>query len=401
MTRRFFYSLPPAGTRIPISLLFHSSRRTQNDDLGNSKLFNKYLNGAHTLYISSGRAALWLILKALSSINTERKKIILPAYTCPAVASAVLKAGLQPVLCDINLNDLGYSQDELENLLNEEVLALIVVHLFGFPVNVPSFAETCKKYGIFVVEDAAQAFGNEDPSTGKKLGLLGDVGFFSFGRGKPISALHGGLVATGLETIYDRCLDVFSTINDTSFSDGLLYWIQLALYYTFSNPYLYWVPQSMPFLHLGETRFESDFSISTGSSVAAGVIGTLIGNFEADKIERIKKTQWYQENLPASCSPARSFSTIPYPFLRYPLIVEDTAHRDTLLCKLPNAGISGELFYPSPLNELPVLRDMLCNSNIYPNAKMLSERLATLPVHSGTTEKDMLRIKHVVESIES
>lgn len=397
MTRRF-YSLPPAGNKIPFSLIFrvmmHGNR---NGGLEKSELLKKIIGDAHLLYLSSGRAALWLILKALSSLHPSRHKVIIPAYTCPALASAVLKAGLTPVLCDINLDDFGYFQGDLENLIDEDTLAVIVVHLFGFPANINAVTQLCRKHDVFVAEDAAQAFGNEQPEMGTKLGLISDAGFFSFGRGKPVSALHGGLIATRSSMIYDKYLETYHSIDHSSTSENLTYLAQLGCYSIFSNPSLYWIPQGMPFLHLGETIFQPDFPVSKGSDIASGIAETLLENFEDDKKSRMEKTQWYNENLPKTTVVSRLSSTA-YPLLRYPLITKDTAYRNALLKGLNSIGISGALFYPCPLNELDGLREVLSDHKPYINAKNLSERLITLPVHESVTLHDMNNIKSVIEN---
>jgi perosamine synthetase len=391
----FFRTLPPAGNKIPFSLI---SRSLSNCHIDGSGFLSEYLEGAHTLFLSSGRAALWLILKALSSIHPERKKVIIPAYTCPAVASAVLKAELKPILCDINLEDFGYFQDNLENLIDKDTLSVIVVHLFGFPANTEQVAGLCRKNGIFIIEDAAQAFGNKQPSTNDKLGLIGDVGFFSFGRGKTISALHGGLVATRSNMIYDQCLETYHNIGNSSASETLIYLAQLGCYSIFSNPSLYWIPQRMPFLHLGETIFEADLPVSKGSNIASGIAETLLDNFEEDKKNKMEKTQWYNKNLSVTIR-SENQPLANYPYLRYPLILISKAYRDSLLKKLSFIGITGALFYPCPLNELDGLREILGDNSTYINAKNLSERLITLPVHESVTQRDLTRIKEVIESV--
>jgi perosamine synthetase len=392
----FLRTLPPAGNKIPIPAILRSFKRKNSTE--GLKALTNFLGAKQVLFLSSGRAALWLTLKALSSLQPSRHKVIVPAYTCPAVASAVLKAGLQPVLCDINLDDFGYAQSDLEDLIDEDTLAVIVVHLFGFPANTKPVANLCQQNGAFFLEDAAQAFGNELPSTNEKLGLIGDAGFFSFGRGKPVSALHGGLIATTSNIIYDTCLEIYNSIDNSSTSENITYLAQLGCYSVFSNPSLYWIPQGMPFLHLGETIFQPDFPASKGSDIASGIAETLLENFEDDKKSRMEKTQWYNENLPETIA-VRRLSSAAYPFLRYPLITKDRAHRDALLKGLNSIGISGALFYPCPLNELDGLKEVLRDNNVYLNAKNLSERLITLPVHEGVKERDMIRIKRVIESI--
>jgi perosamine synthetase len=402
MKTPLFHSIPPAGNKIPsLAILRSFKRRLSKSHETESLSLRRFLGDAHILHLSSGRAALWVILKAISALQAERKRVIIPAYTCPAVASAVLKAGLQPVLCDINLDNFGYSVDDLANVLDNDVLAVIAVHLFGFPTNIDVVTPLCREHDVFVVEDAAQAFGNDVPSSGNKLGLIGDVGFYSFGRGKPLSVLHGGLTATASEEIHEQCLRIYDTLySQKNICTDLTYFASLFGYRLFSNPYLYRIVQSIPFLHLGETIFDPDFPVSKGSDIASGIVETLLEGLENNKKNRMKKTQWYNKNLPDTVTLTR-LSSVGYPFLRYPLVMKDKIHRDALLKGLASVGISGALFYPCPLNELDGLWELLDDYRTYINAKSLSERLITLPVHEGVTEHDMIRIRSVIQHLQA
>ncbi|CAD7772656.1 MAG: DegT/DnrJ/EryC1/StrS aminotransferase family protein [Candidatus Methanoperedenaceae archaeon GB50] len=78
------------------------SENTQGED-GFQEIIKTYLKVKHCLLVSSGTAALWLILKAAKEIEQKRNEVIIPAYTCPSVAAAVIRAGLKPILCDINI----------------------------------------------------------------------------------------------------------------------------------------------------------------------------------------------------------------------------------------------------------------------------------------------------------
>ena len=161
MKSPFFYSIPPAGHRIPMTTIARCIKRIRKNS--NSKLLEamqNLLGTRHILYLSSGRAALWLILKTLSSMRPKKREPIIPAYTCPAVVSALLKADLRPVLCDINNADFGFSGQELQQKINKNTLAVMIVHLFGYPANIEEVKGCCKQNNLFVIEDAAQAFGN-------------------------------------------------------------------------------------------------------------------------------------------------------------------------------------------------------------------------------------------------
>jgi len=396
---RFFYSLPPAGNKIPLSLLFKAMiGGSRNGGLENSTALKKVIGNAFSLYLSSGRAALWLILKTLSEFNPKKRKVIIPAYTCPAVASAVLKAGLQPVLCDVNLDDFGYSADDLERTFDEGVLAVIVVHLFGLPANIDQITPICRQHDVYLIEDAAQAFGNELPLTGTKLGTIGDAGFFSFGRGKPLSAIHGGLVVTISEKIYKKALEIYENLYSPSSSENIKYFPYAGFYDLLSSPYLYWMPQKIPSMHLGETIFEPDFPLTKGLKTSGHIIEGLLDSLERGKKGRMVRSQWYNNELPDT--PIFKKPSRPeYPFHRYPLLIKDRAVRDKIMKELKSVGISGALFYPCPLNELPGLCDILQDSQVYTKAKQLSHSLITLPVHEGVTSRDMHNIKSVTESV--
>jgi dTDP-4-amino-4,6-dideoxygalactose transaminase len=356
-----------------------------------------YLGVRHALYLSSGRAALWLALKALSSINPVRKEVVLPAYTCPAIVSGVLKAGLKPVLCDNNLNDFGFSEEDLHRKISENTLAVVVVHLFGYPANVERVKECCKKQGSYLIEDAAQAFGNSSfDSKNGMLGSQGDAGFLSFGRGKPISLLQGGVLTTNSDEIFFESQKFYDDLNHQKKFEELRYCLLIASYSLFSNPYLYWVPQRIPSLHLGETIFEPDFETSKGSELAASLLTELMRAFEEEKQVRRGVSLWYAEKfegIPKFRKPPKP----DFPYLRYPLFIEEKNLRDRMLTELMACGTGATLFYPFPLNRLPGLEKKLQDSSVYPNAQNLSETLIALPVHSGVSASHRQKILDIVK----
>ncbi|MCK5075843.1 MAG: DegT/DnrJ/EryC1/StrS aminotransferase family protein, partial [Calditrichia bacterium] len=106
--------------------------------------------------------------------------IIIPAYSCPQVATAVLKAGHKPVLCDISLETLAYESDLLIKRINEvDAKAVVVVNLFGLNDKIPDL-------DIPVIVDNAQQY----PFVVNK-NITAEI--YSFGRGKPLNSLSGGV----------------------------------------------------------------------------------------------------------------------------------------------------------------------------------------------------------------
>ena len=357
-----------------------------------------YFRTKNILYVSSGRAALWLILKALSQIKPKKNEVILPAYTCPAVASSILKAGLKPVLCDINLNDFGFKTENLRLKIGENTLAVIVVYLFGYPTNIEEVKKNCCEKGVFIVEDAAQAFGNTvADSRENRLGLIGDAGFFSFGRGKPVSVLHGGLLVTSSNEIFGRAQEIYWDLHGPVRFANFKYGLALSSYKLFSNPYLYWIPQRIPSLHLGETIFEPEFRTSQGLRSAASLLMEMTESIEKEKGIRRDNSRWYFSHF-QQITYIQNPENGDFPYLRYPLFIKNRMLRDKLLEKLISQGTGAALFYPCPLNELGGLKDILQDSDTYPSAKEISDRMITLPVHSGVTQSIRQKIKFIIEN---
>ena len=101
-----------------------------------------------------------------------------------------MKAGLKVRLCDINLETLDYDANLLGDAVTAKTLCVVTGNLFGIPSDIENVKSVCGRHRVFVVEDAAQALGGE--KNGKEVGTAGDVGFFSFGRGKNITCGSGG-----------------------------------------------------------------------------------------------------------------------------------------------------------------------------------------------------------------
>lgn len=397
MKKPLFYSFPPAGNKLPLKAIVRAMRNGGKPSGDLFKPVREILPAKYLFYLSSGRAALWLLLKALSLIQPDKKEVIIPAYTCPAVASAVLKAGLKVILCDINLDNFGFSKGELGKKVSKNTLAVILVHLFGYPANIQEVKEACRGHEIYLIEDAAQAFGNSVvDSPERKLGLQTDAGFFSFGRGKPISILHGGLLVTESKEIFLKAQEIYQFLNGSERFAYLKYDLFLSSYKLFSNPYLYWIPQHIPSLHLGETIFEPDFRTSRGLASTALLLKEMIASIEEEKQIRREHSKWYFSNLKTIADVQHPINP-DFPFLRYPILIKNRLLRDKLLKKLTLQGTGAAQFYPCPLNEIPVLNDILKDSNSYPKAKEIADRLITLPVHSGVSTSKLQKIGQIIK----
>ena len=155
---------------------------------------------SHVFLVSSGTAALTLTLMALKS-SSRRTDVVIPAYTCFSVPAAVLKAGLRPVLCDINPSTFDFDHALLERTLNDDTL----VRRRPSPVRHPvgHRARSRAVPGARHLRRRRRGAGDGRGIEGRKLGTLGDVGIFSLGRGKNITCGSGGIVVTNSAQIAD------------------------------------------------------------------------------------------------------------------------------------------------------------------------------------------------------
>lgn len=149
---------------------------------------------AHVVACSSGTAALQLGLAALKI--APGTKVAVPAYTFPATVNAVLLAGLEPVLVDIDPSTYNLDPDDLERVL-PEVGVVMPVHQFGLPSPIEGLSER-----TVVLEDAACALGAR--LGGRQAGTLGAMGCFSFHPRKIITTGEGGAVSTDDDELADR-----------------------------------------------------------------------------------------------------------------------------------------------------------------------------------------------------
>jgi len=144
-----------------------------------------YLGGGYVVGVSSGSDALLLALQLMGV--RENDEVVLPSYTFCAPLEAVLRLGATPVFVDCAAQGFNGDPTQMASALSERTRAVIVVHLFGAPMDLSEIGPICKARGIALIEDAAQSLGAH--TRDGKVGTLGDAGCFSFYPTKNLGAL--------------------------------------------------------------------------------------------------------------------------------------------------------------------------------------------------------------------
>jgi dTDP-4-amino-4,6-dideoxygalactose transaminase len=152
-----------------------------------------YCGASHGVGCASGTDALSLALHALEIGPGD--EVILPAFTFFATAGSVSRTGARPVLCDIEPDTCNIDPVEIERRISYRTRALLIVHLFGQCADMGPIWKLAERFGIPIIEDAAQALGAE--YQGKRAGSLGGMGCLSFYPTKNLGAYgDAGMVVT-------------------------------------------------------------------------------------------------------------------------------------------------------------------------------------------------------------
>ena len=164
--------------------------------------FARLIGVQYAFAVQSGTAALHTAMLALGIKPGD--KVVIPNYTCGACATSVLQAGATPVIIDVDPANYGMDATLLEKVLStQQIRGVMIVHVYGFPCqNFEKIVRLCKKYNVFLLEDASEAHGST--LNGQKIGSFGDIATFSVRSEKMIGVGEGGLIVTNNKELRDK-----------------------------------------------------------------------------------------------------------------------------------------------------------------------------------------------------
>jgi len=350
----------------------------------------------------SGKKALKEVFRFLK--NNGFQTVALGAYTCPDIAAAAAAASLRVRPIDIEGDTLEMSPGALPENWDAGKGALLLSNLYGLPDAVSPW----RGKSTFIVDDACQAMlsrGEEGHVGCRSL----ECGVLSFGRGKALSGVGGGalLVKGGGEEneLVGRLKEHFGGVRrqrssflaeSNDFFYGLVLWM-------LERPWLYWLPNSLPFLGIGETRVKLPFECKPVSQMNfLHMISQLSQATEVRAVCAENAKLWHEHLSGAAVVEpfvARGFkfdgAVVP---IRYPLLLPDKKTRDEALRSLHSAGLGASQSYPRPLSGYRELEEVLLRSET-PVADDVSDRIVTLPVHRYVQAADIERGAELIRKL--
>jgi dTDP-4-amino-4,6-dideoxygalactose transaminase len=150
------------------------------------------------LAFAYGRSAVIAVFKTLGLSQAE---VIIPAYTCAVMAEAIVASGNKPVFVDIDLADYNMDVNALKAALTPQTRAIIVTHMFGYPADVNAVRRIVGDERMLILEDAALAL---RPFATGTISPAGDAALYSFGPGKQLYTINGGVIVTNSAGLYEQ-----------------------------------------------------------------------------------------------------------------------------------------------------------------------------------------------------
>lgn len=163
-----------------------------------------YVGRKYGIAVCNGSVALDLAVEALQL--KEGDEVIMPAFTIISCAAALVRRKIKPVLVDADSVTWNMDVTHIEDRITCKTKAIMVVHLYGLPVDMDVVMEIAQRHHLYVIEDGAEAHGLE--YKGKRCGSFGTISCMSFYPNKHITTGEGGMVLVDDEQLKDRCLSL-------------------------------------------------------------------------------------------------------------------------------------------------------------------------------------------------
>jgi dTDP-4-amino-4,6-dideoxygalactose transaminase len=315
--------------------------------------FSNYIGTRHCVGCGNGTDALELIIKSLHIGAGD--EVIVPALTWIASAEAVNNAGAEPVFADIRNDDFTIDAEQIDRFITKRTKAIIAVHLYGCPCDMDLIRKKAEKYGLFVIEDCAQAHGAE--FKGKKVGTFGIAAAFSFFPSKNLGAFgDAGAVVTDSDELADK---VRSLANHGQ--------LHVRHYHRV----------------IGRN--------SRLDTIQAAVLNVKLKYLDDWNDKRIAASDYYRSGLGSAAS------VIVPPAVQnrkhvYHIFSILSSGRDGLIERLKSNGIASGIHYPTPLPFLEAYRYKQHSPDDFPVASRIANEVLSVPIYPEITVSQLVRV---------
>jgi UDP-2-acetamido-2-deoxy-ribo-hexuluronate aminotransferase len=357
-----FFSVESVYQKQRSRLESHNLRLFERCDFVNGSLvqeleeaIQRYTGSKHAVAVGNASDGLTCALEAAGVGAGD--EVVVPAMTFVSSASSVIHAGARPVFADISRSTYGLDPGSVEKVITRKTRALVVVHLFHQPADLPALLSVTEKHGLSIIEDSAESIGMR--CDGKHTGIIGRFGVLSFFPTKTLGAFgDAGMILAQDACDAAACRQLGNHGRDLS-RNGVV-------------------------LRQGH-----------GSRMDSLQAAILLARLEVlnEEIEcRARLAHLYCQRLKglehAVQTPAIAPRNYPCNGAWYVYVIE-CDRRDDLAAFLLSAGIGTESYYPLPLHLQPAFRAWGHRCGEFPVAEQVCARTLALPLYPGLTESQV------------
>ena len=352
----------------------------------------------------SGTAAMVVALTTLKRIS-QRRSVVIPAYTCPLVALAIASCGLKPVVCDTRINHFDLCQESLAAVCGEDTLAVLPTHLGGRICDIGSTAEIARSVGAYVVEDAAQSLGAM--YLGQPVGGFGDIGFYSLGVGKGLTIYAGGVLVARNEDMRRQLRATSAEITCYRIAWEARRLLEIAGYFALYRPSGLGIAYGLPLRRrLRKGKLIEAVGDDCSSDIPLHRVGTWRKAIGARALKRLPA--FLAETTAQAIRRKSLLAAIPgvilmedapgntgtWPF--FMLLMPNQQARDNALSQLWQAGLGTGRLFIHALPDYPYLENIV--SGDIPNARDFAGRMLTVSNSPWLDDAGFEAISRVLET---
>ncbi|MES2431371.1 MAG: DegT/DnrJ/EryC1/StrS family aminotransferase [Bacteroidota bacterium] len=324
--------------------------------------FSVYTDRKFGIAVSNGSAALDIAVKAIGIQKGD--EVIMPAFTIISPAQSVVTAGGIPVLVDSDLETWNMDVSQIEAKITSKTKAILVVHIYGLPVDMDPVIALCKKYDLKLIEDAAEMHGQT--YKGKKCGSFGDISIFSFYPNKHITTGEGGMIVCDDKDLAEKC----KKLRNLAFEPNGRRFVHNEIGWNYRM-----------------TNLQAALGVAQLEKIDTHIIKKReLGKFYKDNLKDIKNFQLplektnYADNI----------------YWVFGLVADTEEQHIKMVEKLSKAKIATRPFFWC-IHEQPVFLNMgLFKNEHYPVAEKMARNGFYLPSGLGLTEAEQIEVTKIV-----
>ena len=330
------------------------------------KKFAERVGRKYGIAVTNGTSALDVAVEALGIGSGD--EVILPTFTIISCVLQIVRSGATPVLVDSDPITWNMDVSQIEAKITSKTKAIMMVHIYGLPVDIDPILDLCRKYNLKLIEDAAEVIGQT--YKGIQCGSFGDISTFSFYANKHITTGEGGMIMTNNDRLAEKCCELRNLCfkKDKRFIHDNLGW------------------------NLRMTNLQAEVGVAQLEQ---------LDDFTKKKRWIGKRYTNLLKNLKGVQLPLASTGYSENIYWVYGLVLNDTfnINANEIISNLTKNGIGCRPFF-FPLHQQPILKKIgLFKNQKFPISEKLYQRGFYIPSGLAINDKQILFVSNTIKKI--